>query len=318
MSYRPSFRPLSLWTPVVAIAVALSLQLAAQEPLRYRWTKGEARRYRIVQDTMSQMSAPGIGDMTVSNSISQVHLLTPTAVGDDGQVTLEAKIESMKMSIDSQMMSVRYDSAEAAPTDPVGAEIAKGLAPMIGATLTVVLGPDGTAKNVTGAAKILEKMQPALGAAASALGTGLDSLISDASIAGSYNQGFLLLPSKPVREGDTWTVTFKMPNPLGDQTITKVFTLRGTETVDGRSLTKMTFTATTKVAAGASLGPMTIQVSDASGDGEVLFDRALGLVRRAVMRQTMPMTMNMTGPDGTPMSIANTVKSTSTLELVEK
>ena len=62
---------------------------------------------------------------------------------------------------------------------------------------------------------------------------------------------------------------------------------------------------------------MKLDVGESTGDGEQGFDVATGLLRSSVVRQTIPMTMSGTGPDGTALNMQTQVKSTTTTELVK-
>ena len=51
---------------------------------------------------------------------------------------------------------------------------------------------------------------------------------------------------------------------------------------------------------------------------EVTFDVKLGRLRKMVTTLAMPMTMSMTGPDGSNINLQASSKATTTVELIEK
>ena len=69
-------------------------------------------RYRVVQTTNAAMSGiPGMGEMNVTNTMTQVQQFTTTDVAADGAATLQVKFESIKMEMGTPMGTFVYDSA---------------------------------------------------------------------------------------------------------------------------------------------------------------------------------------------------------------
>ncbi|HEY7475156.1 MAG TPA: DUF6263 family protein [Vicinamibacterales bacterium] len=318
---------------VVAGSVAVALvvlgtgaSLSGQEGvLRYRWTKGEALRYRIVQETNAAMSGiPGIGEMNVRNVMTQIQQMTATDVAADGTATVQNKFESMRMEMGTPMGTFVYDSTQ--PPDPnaneIIAQIGASMGAMIGESVTVVMSSTGAIQKIEGMKPILEKLKKtAPQGAMGALG-GLDSMLTDDSMKGAFGQGFGSFPTTPVKAGDSWKHELAMPNPFGMMSIAMSFTLKGMETTGGKETARIASTATIKAAPSATPPPMpmpmTIQFSDGSGQGELLFDRKLGRTQKATFETTMPMTMVMTAPDGQTLNISALTKTNMTMELIEK
>ena len=63
---------------------------------------------------------------------------------------------------------------------------------------------------------------------------------------------------------------------------------------------------------------MTMEFKDGTGQGELVFDRKLGRTQQATMSMTLPMSMNMTTPDGQSLSLQALTKTTTKMELIEK
>jgi hypothetical protein len=294
--------------------------IAAQAPaLRYRWTKGETLRYRINQETEVVMSGlPGMGDMTVTNSMAQVYSMTVDDVAADGTATIKSKIDSVRMDMGTPMGNMTYDSTSTtAPSDPTMAMMAKMMGGMIGETLTVVMAPDGNLKSILGADVMMAKVKKNMPPDAANAGVDVDSMLGEAALRASYAQSFGILPAANVNTGESWSNVVKVPNPMGELTISRTFTLRGTETVNNRQLTKIGVAVQVKGGAGG-MGPMSTQVGSGTGDGEALFDQKLGRLQRASIRQSVPMTLSMQGPDGSPITMTGVTKSTATVDLIEK
>ena len=97
---------------IAFVALGAGSSLLGQEgALRYRWNKGDVLRYRVVQTTNAAMSGiPGMGEMNVTNTMTQVQQFTTTDVAADGAATLQVKFESLKMEMGTPMGTFVYDS----------------------------------------------------------------------------------------------------------------------------------------------------------------------------------------------------------------
>jgi hypothetical protein len=322
-------KPLRLAVASAAVAVVTlgwSSLLGQEGALRYRWTKGEPLRYRVVQDVNATMTGiPGMGEMTVRNTMTQVELLTPQDVAADGTATLEAKFESVKMEMATPMGTFAYDSANPSQnsSDPTIGQIGAVMGALVGESITIVMSPNGAIQKMEGMTRILQKVQQAAPQAGNALGMGgLESVLSDEAFKGTFGQGFGSLPPTPVKPGDTWKSDLTMPNPFGTMSISTTHNLKAVETAGGRELARIVSTSTIKAAPGgkppAFPMPVTVQFNDGTGEGETIFDRKLGRTQKATALSTLPMSMNMTAPDGTSLSIQALTKTTMTMELIEK
>ncbi len=299
-------------------ALGVATVAAQTGVLRYQWNKGETLRYRSTTESTVIMSGLPGGDMTVTNSMAQVQTLATDSVTADGTATIRATTESIKLDVGTPMGVLSYDStSKAPPSDPMMATMASVMSATIGQPITIVATADGSVKSVTGATAMIEKIKQKLtGTDLSALGD-LETQMGDEAMRAGFDQGFGSLPGRPVKVGDTWSTTVKVPNPMGDMTVSSTFTMQGTETVGGRELTKIGIVS--KITGGSGeMGPMSTQLGTGSGDGEMLFDHKLGRIQRVVLRQKMPMTMSMPGPDGSPMTLGGQVNVTTTLDLIAK
>lgn len=81
--------------------------------LQYRWTKGEALRYRIAQVSATTISGlpGGMPDMTIDQSTTQVFRTVAEEIAADGTTTLRQVVESIKMDMSSPMFTTSFDSA---------------------------------------------------------------------------------------------------------------------------------------------------------------------------------------------------------------
>lgn len=299
-----------------AIAPALHGQDTA---LRYRWTKGQSLRYRTVQESNISMSGiPGAGDMNLTTTVTEVHLITPSEVAADGTATLGVKFESMKLDIVTPMGNMSVDSAASGPPpDPMMADAQKMLQAVVGESVTMVMSPTGAVKSVDGMARLSAKIKATM-PAGSPLTQSLDAMMTDDAFKGTMGQNFANLPDKVVKAGETWQTTLNVPSTLGAMTSASTFTAKGVERVDGKDVTRVGVAQKVSVAPGGTIGPMSVTVSDGTGEGDMLVDHRLGQIVRSTTRLTLPMTMSLSAPDGTSMSLTGVTKMNVTLTLVDR
>jgi hypothetical protein len=114
--------------------------------LRYRWTKGETMRYRIVQQNTTTISGlpGGMGDMAIDQSTTQTIRWVAEEVSTDGTTTLRQFFESVKMEMNSPMFAMSYDSAKPdAGDNPMNTMLKGVLTPLVGESFTIVMAPTG-------------------------------------------------------------------------------------------------------------------------------------------------------------------------------
>jgi hypothetical protein len=308
------------------LAVALTAApLAAQEAtLRYRWTAGEEVRYRISLETNSIVSGmPGMGDMTVDQTLAQVIKIAVADVAADGTATLRQTFESVKMDMNGPMGRIAYDTASP-PTapNPMTEPLKQVLGAMVGQTITVVQAPDGTVRKVEGASAIVARITSGMpqDPAAAALTQGLKSMLSDDAMRATLEQSFSKLPAGPVKSGDTWNGEISIGNDMiGKINGAVTFTLKALEGPADAALARIAVSMVMKQVTAPPAGPndMKVQLGDSRGQGEMTFDVARGRIRRSTMKTDMPSTVTMTGPDGT-VDMRNKSTTTMTMELIEK
>ena len=311
---------------LLGLAATASLNAFRQEvTLAYRWTKGEPVLYRVTQDVVTTMSGvPGMGELTVNQTMSQVLRTVPDTVAQDGTATLSQSVDSIRMAMSTPAGNMGYDSADpAALQDPSGM-MKNMFSAMLGVPFTVVLAPTGRVEKVDGMSRIMEKVfqtLPQNPGSAAALEAVKGSL-SDEAMRGLLGQGFAQFPGKPVRVGDTWNGDLKTSNPmLGGLATSTVFTLNAIEGSGDAQLAKVGIKLSMKQEQPSSAqNPfgLTVQMTEALGQGELSFNVAKGRLVRSSVDIDMPFSMTGNGPDGAPLSMTSKAKSKTTVEAIEK
>lgn len=110
-----------------------------------------------------------------------------------GDHTVSVRYERVKMSVNSQGVSMAYDSAD---KDATASPLGRVLSTLVGTTVTATLGSNGVAKKVEGLDKV----------ANASIARQLDQ---------TFHQMFATLPTMPVDIRDSWTVKRAMPGGAG-------------------------------------------------------------------------------------------------------
>jgi len=308
-------------TVVTLFAVLATVSLTAQDTtLQYRWTKGDHLKYRLTTQTDVVMSGiPGMGEMTVATTQTQVQDMVVTDVAADGAATIEMKIESMKMDVVSPMGgSMSYDSTSPTPpADPTVAQAAQILGAIIGETMTMVIEPTGAVRSVTGATKVKAKLDKAMGSTGTTDQLGLGNMMNDDAIKGALGQSMASLPKGAVKPGATWQQEVRVPTPMSTMISTSEYAFKGVEQLDGREVARLATTIKTRAEGTGAMGPMTVKVEPGAGTGEMIFDTKLGRVLRSSATTSMPMSMTMSMPDGNSMSMQAATKTQVTYEILK-
>jgi len=308
------------------VAAATSLSAVRQEvTLAYRWTKGEPVLYRVRQDVATTMSGvPGVGEMTLNQTMTQVLRSLPETIAADGTATLTQSVDSFRMAMGTPMGTMGYDSANpSALQDPTGM-MKSMFSALVGQPFTVVLAPTGRVEKVEGMSRVMEKMLKNLpqDPGSAPVLEAIKGSLSDEAMRGLLGQGFAQFPGKPVRVGETWNGSLKTTNQMmGVIGTSSVFTLTSLEGSGDAQTANVGVKLTMKVEQpGSTPNPfgMTISMSEAKGQGELSFNVPKGKLLQSTVEIDIPFSMSGTGPDGTPLSMTSKAKSKTTIEIVEK
>jgi hypothetical protein len=310
---------------VLACAVvAMPSALVARQDvtLRYKWTKGETRRYRMTQRTTSTISGvPGGKDgMTVEQTLSQIWKEAVEDVAADGTMTVRATFESINVDMSTPMGRMSYDTEHPESASDPNAIFKAMFANMIGESFTVALSPAGVVQRVEGLSRLAEKMFASLPASTGPMLSGIRQAMSDDAMKQNMSQAYLAFPDRPLKTGDTWNDQVTTVNPIGTMTISSASTLQAVAGAADTQIVTVGSTLTLRQdssAPGAGPMGMTVKLDEATGVRETLFNAARGMTERVTMDITMPMSISGTGPDGTAMNLRSINVSKTTLELLK-
>jgi hypothetical protein len=137
------------------------------------------------------------------------------------------------MLISNPMMNISYDSQQ--PEENL-TEIEKMIAPvfagLIGKSFSLIFGPDGSVKSITGIDEIIQEMMNDLSAKNPAImqsGGQLLKSFNSTALKQSFEQSFKIYPDKPVKIGDSWEANQTNLIMGLEQTTHNIFTLKSIE-----------------------------------------------------------------------------------------
>jgi hypothetical protein len=315
--------------PAVATLVLVCLSAAAAGAqtvtLRYHWTKGDARTYRVTTQTDNAITGMPGGRVTTSQTMTQVLKYVVEDVAADGSATLRQTFQSIRMETVNPTGKFVIDSGVRETSQNPMVEGMRGvLAAMAGESVVIELAPDGAVRRVDGASRIADKISKVMAAdpAAAQAGQGLRTSLSDEALKTTLEQTFPRLSGPPVKVGDEWQGTLAMGNPaIGRITGRSTFTLKAIEGAADAAVARIAVALVLRqdvVPPPSGPAGMVMTLGQAKGAGEIVFDVARGFIQKSTMKTDLPSTVVMTGPDGAPATMENKAATTMTLELVEK
>lgn len=188
--------------------------------LRYVFTAGESVRTRLTIDNTTKTEEATSGAAWQQRQRQEfVFTVLTTNVDAAGVGTLQMTIESLKASQDrSGEGRTEFDSTKAQQEAGSGRSTAE-LAGLVGQSITMVVAPDGTVREMRGMDVLARAMTAQLGEhpLAGPLVGELTRAFEDDSMREALQAGVRVLPGRPVRRGETWTTRLSQSlGPLGE------------------------------------------------------------------------------------------------------
>jgi len=295
---------LAIWT---ILAMSVPALVSAQE-IMLKWGFVEGSEQVLQLTNRMEISMPiGFASQVMDQSIRMRQ--TVQSVESNGDATVTVTTEHIRMEGVGPGGDQLYDSDSGdIPTDPA----ILGAAAMVGQDYSMVVGADGTVKSIQGIEELIESMRSSVPPDVAPM---LGEMFNAQTLTEIAQQGVQILPTDPISPGGSWQISFTMPNPLlGEVINTLTFILDGIEERDGRTVALLSSTGEIVADTPEDLAglPMEMDV-DAEMTGFLIFDVNRGLVLSS--STTTEMTMTMSGPDGSSMTMPMT--TTSSLELLE-
>ena len=307
LQFHPVIKRPTLFAIWAILAMSIPPLVSAQE-ITLKWGFVEGSEQVLQLTNRMEISMPiGFASQVMDQSIRMRQ--TVQSVESNGDATVTVTTEHIRMEGIGPGGDQLYDSDSGnIPTDPA----ILGAAAMVGQDYSMVVGADGTVKSIQGIEELVESMRNSFPPEVAPM---LGEMFNAETLTEIAQQGVQILPEDPISPGGSWQTSFTMPNPLlGEVINTITFVLDGIEERDGRTVALLSSTGEIVTVTPEDLAglPMEMDV-DAEMTGFLIFELDRGLVLSS--STTTEMTMTMSGPDGSSMTMPMT--TTGSLELVE-
>jgi hypothetical protein len=254
------------------LTLALSvLPVHAQVQMEWKLKEGDKLFLETVSTLKQQMRTQG-KEMKQDQELTTVFALTVEKKNPDNTIVLEQKLEAL---------TVKNAVGLAAGTDE------KFNQQLVGAVFKVTLNPKGEVVKIEGYEDLLKKLAGDDANARKAV----QSIKPEELFKVSVSEAFGFLPDKPVKTGDSWErETTRSLGPLGSIVSKRKYSYDGSETVEGKPLEKISFTATTTYNPPKAGEPTSLEFQVAKADikvedvkGTFLFDATAGRLVQSEM-----------------------------------
>lgn len=286
----------------LASLLAAAGRAAAEDGLllQWKWQKGAILHYRMTQEQHQEMHGPQ--SMTMSQK--QVMLVAQEVkdVTPEGKAIVASTYEAVMLNIDQGVLKIDYDSRK--PEDRPKAEnlAVRGLAALVGETITYEVDPSGKVGKVEGCDRLMEKAIAGLpeGPQSAAVAAQLRSSFGDAAMRRQLEAALRVLPEKPVARGGTWTQDREQPMAMfGTMKVHTDYDLAGVEPAGAEECAKIGMKCTFAIeppgeeTAGQGIK---LALTSGSGTGTILFGREKGRLVRQVLDIVMDMVITVEVP----------------------
>ena len=276
---------LSFIVLTMVVVCATSQTVQAGKTLRYQFKQGEQFVYAMDQTMDMKMSIVGQDvEMKMNQKIEMLQKVE--AVDSAGVASISQRITRIRMEMTGPPgTAMRYDSAEKKKPEGLVAQIAPLFKTLTKAEFKVKMAPSGELLEVEVPTEFFEKLKETPGMNL------LEGMFNKDSFKQMLTQAATTFPTTPVDQGDTWTNSFALDNPLGKQNVETKYSYEGEETVDGKVLDKIGLVI--KMNFGKLENPVlagaTVKIKKQDSKGTMYFDNTRGQMASSQIDQNMEM-----------------------------
>jgi hypothetical protein len=274
--------------------VSVSSLAHAQEPLRWKFKKGEKLAYDSNQDMTITVTGAQGGNFEMRTDQKLNLLWDVVDVTPEGDARIRQKLARVQLEMtgpapgsqaeqgERKTETVKYDSQAKEP--PVGgaAMAAAMFQPMMDGEFEFTLTSRGEVKDVKVPAPVLEMIKKNPEAAQ------MGDLATDAGIQKLLMQEIVVLPQEAPKANETkWSSTMEMPIPVvGRQTIETSYTFKELRDAAGKKEAVIDTARTVKYEKPADQ-QIQVTIKEQSSDGETVFNVTDGRLSTATLNQNI-------------------------------
>lgn len=291
---------------VTACFALVAASASAQTKLEYKYKKGDALVYEMVQNMNMNQNVAGneiATKMTQTMEIEQ----TVLDVTNDG-AKIRNRFRRMKMEMDAPApigrVVVDSEAKEDSDVPGIGKILSDVVRSMAKVEFVTTMTPDGDVKDVEISEEVAKVFRELPG------GGQLGNFGSKDGLKEMMMQSGIVFPNEAMPVGHRWERKASISSPIGKMTTTMKYVYKGkdgnTERVD--YTTDVSNQADPKKAAG----PM-VTINSQKGSGSVFFDPAAGRLQELRLNQTMEMSIGVMG-----LNVTSNVDQNITMKLKTK
>ena len=255
------------------------------EPLRWKFSKGQTIHYTMTQKTLSKTEAGGQkGEFTQNQDTDMTWKITK--VDASGNAEMDQTIDRIVLTTTGPAGEMKVDTkTEPGPEEngPIGMA-AKVLRGMVGSPFHMKMSVQGDISDVTVPPKVLEALK--------GLGPAFGAMFSEEGIKRMTGQATIVLPEKAVAKGYTWKSNKSLPMPFGTMLLDSTYTYEGPE----GPIARIGVAVKSDIKPSEN-GTMSVKLVSSDGKGEYRFDPKAGMLRNSEMNMKMTMQIKVGGQE---------------------
>jgi len=194
-----------------------------KKPLDLKLNLEKGKTYSYVMSTIQKTEQEMMGQKNnMDQSMVFGYSMEVKEVDKDHNHTILVKYDRIKMEQKSENLNVLFDSQlpETADTG-MAAMLAKPFRALLGNGYTMVMKPDGTVNSITGIEGMIDAIISRMTAGTqmpeeniAQMREQMSMQFNEEMLKNNMEQGFRFYPSKPIKKGDTWNITYTMKGGL--------------------------------------------------------------------------------------------------------
>lgn len=293
--------------------------------LEWGWTEGETMRYRISYGNSTKMNGLGEGqDFSNSQKITIDVTIVVSKVGEDKTATAQLSFDRVRMNMTIPMAGESvFDTDDPENVPPMLASFARPIGVMMKKPMSVEVSRAGIIKSLKGFASLADQFIAAMPAEMTEnpeMVAQMKSQMTDDMMKQAMEPFLRILPEKPVKKGETWTVPgAKMGMGMGEAAPPVTYFFDDVQEAEGMRCAYVSTRQAGKVQNQGGEGVPQFKMKQGETTGKYIFIIELGKVLNAETTTSMSYGGDLPGQDeeGFQREYNSTTTSVMKIELIE-